>query len=48
MNTLSKQYKRSLLERLEDGGVICAEGYLFEMERRGELPAGGVFSAVGL
>lgn len=32
--------KRSLLERLNDGGVVCAEGYLFEMERRGYLTAG--------
>jgi betaine-homocysteine S-methyltransferase len=31
---------RGLLERLEDGPVICAEGYLFEFERRGYLQAG--------
>jgi betaine-homocysteine S-methyltransferase len=29
-----------LLERLERGSVICAEGYLFEFERRGYLQAG--------
>ncbi|MBA3366525.1 MAG: homocysteine S-methyltransferase family protein [Actinobacteria bacterium] len=29
-----------LLERLERGPVICAEGYLFELERRGYLQAG--------
>ena len=29
-----------LLERLETGPVICAEGYLFEFERRGYLQAG--------
>ncbi|MBA3412812.1 MAG: homocysteine S-methyltransferase family protein [Actinobacteria bacterium] len=29
-----------LLERLEQGPVICAEGYLFEFERRGYLQAG--------
>ena len=29
-----------LLERLEAGPVICAEGYLFELERRGYLSAG--------
>lgn len=29
-----------LLERLADGPVICAEGYLFELERRGYLQAG--------
>jgi betaine-homocysteine S-methyltransferase len=31
---------RGLLERLRDGCVICAEGYLFEFERRGYLQAG--------
>ena len=30
----------SLLERLAEGPVICAEGYLFEFERRGYLQAG--------
>ena len=29
-----------LLERLAEGPVICAEGYLFELERRGYLTAG--------
>jgi betaine-homocysteine S-methyltransferase len=29
-----------LLARLKDGAVICAEGYLFELERRGYLQAG--------
>ncbi len=29
-----------LLERLEQGPIICAEGYLFEFERRGYLQAG--------
>ncbi len=32
--------KRSLAERLSEGPVICAEGYLFELERRGYLQAG--------
>ncbi len=32
--------KAGLLERLEQGTVICAEGYLFEFERRGYLQAG--------
>jgi betaine-homocysteine S-methyltransferase len=32
--------KKSLTERLTDGPVICAEGYLFELERRGYLQAG--------
>lgn len=30
----------SLLDRLDAGPVICAEGYLFEFERRGYLQAG--------
>jgi betaine-homocysteine S-methyltransferase len=29
-----------LMERLADGPVVCAEGYLFEFERRGYLQAG--------
>lgn len=29
-----------LLDRLAEGAVICAEGYLFEFERRGYLQAG--------
>lgn len=29
-----------LLERLAEGPVICAEGYLFELERRGYMQAG--------
>lgn len=32
--------KRSLSERLAAGPVICAEGYLFELERRGYVQAG--------
>src|SRR5919204_2454736 len=32
--------KGRLLERLERGPVICAEGYLFELERRGYVQAG--------
>ena len=32
--------KLSLMQRLEAGPVICAEGYLFELERRGYLQAG--------
>jgi betaine-homocysteine S-methyltransferase len=31
---------KGLLDRLQDGVVICAEGYLFEFERRGYLQAG--------
>lgn len=32
--------KRSLSERLESGVVIAAEGYVFELERRGYIKAG--------
>ena len=32
--------KRNLIERLNLGPVLCAEGYLFAMERRGYLQAG--------
>ncbi len=31
---------RDLMTRLADGGAICAEGYLFELERRGYMQAG--------
>src|SRR5439155_16758767 len=31
---------RDLLARLRGGAVICAEGYVFELERRGYLQAG--------
>lgn len=32
--------KESLIERLEKGVVLVAEGYIFELERRGYLKAG--------
>jgi betaine-homocysteine S-methyltransferase len=32
--------KKGLRERLAEGPVICAEGYLFELERRGYVQAG--------
>jgi betaine-homocysteine S-methyltransferase len=38
----------SLLERLARGPVICAEGYLFECERRGYLQAGAFVPEVVL
>jgi betaine-homocysteine S-methyltransferase len=38
----------SLLERLDQGPVICAEGYLFELERRGYLQAGAFVPEVVL
>ncbi len=35
-----KGLERDLLGRLKEGAVICAEGYVFELERRGYLQAG--------
>ena len=32
--------KRDLITRLNEGPIMCAEGYLFAMERRGYLSAG--------
>src|SRR4029453_7756612 len=32
--------RKGLLARLADGPVTCAEGYLFELERRGYVQAG--------
>ncbi len=32
--------KKDLIKRLNEGPIICAEGYLFAMERRGYLSAG--------
>jgi betaine-homocysteine S-methyltransferase len=40
--------KRGLLDRLDAGPVICAEGYLFELERRGYLQAGAYVPEVVL
>jgi betaine-homocysteine S-methyltransferase len=37
-----------LRERLERGPVLCAEGYLFELERRGYLQAGAFVPEVVL
>lgn len=36
----AKSVERDLLGRLSRGAVICAEGYVFELERRGYLQAG--------
>jgi betaine-homocysteine S-methyltransferase len=47
MSTTEGQ-KAGLLERLERGHVICAEGYLFEFERRGYLQAGAFVPEVVL
>ncbi|MCY3621360.1 MAG: homocysteine S-methyltransferase family protein [Gammaproteobacteria bacterium] len=38
----------NLLERLDQGPVICAEGYVFEMERRGYVQAGAYVPEVVL
>jgi betaine-homocysteine S-methyltransferase len=35
-----------LMKRLASGGVICAEGYVFELERRGYLQAGAFVPTV--
>ncbi len=40
MTESATERKLGLLERLERGPVICAEGYVFEFERRGYLQAG--------
>jgi len=48
MNHDGDQVGRGLLERLAQGPVICAEGYLFELERRGYLQAGAFVPVVVL
>ena len=40
--------KRNLIERMEAEGVLCAEGFLFEMERRGYLASGEFVPEVAL
>ena len=40
--------RASLMQRLARGPVICAEGYLFELERRGYLQAGAFVPEVVL
>ena len=39
---------KTLTERLDAGSVICAEGFLFELERRGYLSAGEFVPEVSL
>jgi betaine-homocysteine S-methyltransferase len=46
MSTDEQRY--GLLERLAEGPVICAQGYLFELERRGYLQAGAYVPEVVL
>src|SRR5579871_3510455 len=48
MGGSAAQNKNGLLERLDSGAVICAEGYLFECERRGYLQAGAFVPEVVL
>ncbi len=40
--------KRTLIERLNEGPVICAEGFLFEIEKRGYMSAGEFVPMVAL
>ena len=40
--------KRSLKERLDKGPVICAEGFLFEIEKRGYMSSGEFVPMVSL
>jgi hypothetical protein len=40
MNAPSDPPRPGLLERLGQGPVLCAEGYVFELERRGYVQAG--------
>ncbi len=44
----TKGKRQGLLERLAAGPVICAEGYVFELERRGYLQAGAYVPEVVL
>ena len=39
---------KNLIERLNEGPILCAEGYLFAMERRGYLSAGAFIPEVVL
>jgi Methionine synthase I (cobalamin-dependent), methyltransferase domain len=40
--------KKNLLERLDIGPVICAEGFLFEIEKRGYMSSGEFVPMVAL
>ena len=40
--------KKNLKERLDKGPVICAEGFLFEIERRGYMSSGEFVPMVAL
>jgi betaine-homocysteine S-methyltransferase len=45
---MMRRMSNGLLERLERGPVVCAEGYLFELERRGYVQAGAFVPEVVL
>ena len=45
---MSKQDKKGLTDRLNLGPVICAEGFLFEIERRGYISSGELVPMVSL
>jgi betaine-homocysteine S-methyltransferase len=48
MTETAERSGAGLLERLAQGPVVCAEGYLFEFERRGYLQAGAFVPEVVL
>ena len=45
---MSKKNKKGLIDRLNTGPVICAEGFLFEIERRGYMSSGEFVPMVSL
>ena len=45
---MSKKDKKGLIDRLNLGPVICAEGFLFEIERRGYMSSGEFVPMVSL
>ena len=47
-NNMKTIKKKDLISRLNEGPILCAEGYLFAMERRGYLQAGAFVPEVVL
>jgi len=47
-NERCKEKTRSLIQRLNSGPVICAEGFLFEIEKRGYMSSGEFVPMVSL
>ena len=45
---MSKENKKGLIDRLNSGPVICAEGFLFEIEKRGYMSSGEFVPMVSL